>query len=354
MIRVLHFLKKVSIHFVIWFVAFTFWGLMRQLGQDVVDQPDLTIVEWTTIYLILAMISGVIFGTVDTLLPRSIFKRTSFGRVVLLRTGIYSVIFVFLTIIGISTFSFFDQQDLSLRDQYHFIISKEMLLLLFYCFLVVFLVHFIKELDRKFGPGNLKKMLLGSFYKPKVEDRVFMFLDLKSSTSIAEKLGHIKYSQLIQDCFSDLEVVFIYKSEVYQYVGDEVVLTWTRNNGITQSNCLSAFFAYRNRIRTRSDYYLSNYNLVPEFKAGVHVGQIVVAEVGEEKREIAYHGDTINTAARLQSECGVRGEEVLISRELTQLVSTNRSYIFIPKGEVQLKGKLAKTEIYTVKENENY
>jgi len=31
----------------------------------------------------------------------------------------------------------------------------------------------------------------------------------------------------------------------------------------------------------------------------------VVAEVGEIKTEIAYHGDTINTAARIQEQCNV-------------------------------------------------
>ncbi len=350
MSKAYQYFKKVFIHFVIWFLAFAFWGLMRQFGQDLVDGPDLGVGELVLIYLIMGVSAGLVFGTVDVLLPPSFSKRTSFGKAVLFRSVIYSVIFVFLTALGIAAFSYFDDKQLGLHERYNFLYSKEMLLVLFYCFMVVFLVHFVKEVDRKFGRGNLLKMLLGSFHKPKEEDRVFMFMDLKSSTSLAEKLGHLRYSQMIQDCFSDLEAVFRYKAEVYQYVGDEAVLTWPKENGIAQSNCLSAFFNYKKRIKARSNYYRESYDVIPQFKAGLNVGRIVVAEVGEEKREIAYHGDTINTAARIQSECGVQGEEILISKALFELLSHDDKYDFNSKGAVQLKGKIIKTEIYSVKE----
>ena len=344
------FTRQVTINFLTWFLAFSFWGLMRQFGQELVGGPELGIGEWALNFLILALVAGVAFGVVDMLLPAKIFKKTSFGRVVLLRAIIYAIIFFLLTVVGITTFSLFDQEELSFNERYGFIFSNEMLLLLFYCFMVVFSVHFVRELDRKLGPGNLIKLIFGSFHKPKEENRLFMFLDLKSSTSIAEKLGHIKYSQLIQDCFLDLEVVFKYKAEVYQYVGDEVVLTWTIEKGVLNTNGISAFFEYKRRLRSRADYYKKNYQLVPEFKAGLNVGLIVVAEVGQQKREIAYHGDTINTAARIQSECGVLNQEILVSEKYYQSVSSNSEYDFTYQGEVRLKGKEMKTKIYSVKE----
>ncbi|RNC79633.1 MAG: adenylate/guanylate cyclase domain-containing protein [Balneola sp.] len=347
---VYRFLKSASTHSIVWFIAFIIWGLMRQFGQDLLDGPNLRIEELALIYGVLAMSAGIVFGMVEVLIPTNPTKRTSFGKAVFLRTLIYSMFFFLLTILGISMFSFFDESGLELGANYSFMYSKEMLLLLIYCFTVVFVIHFVKELDKKFGPGNLMKMILGSFHKPKEEERVFMFLDLTSSTSIAEKLGHFKYSQLIQDCFSDLNAVFKYKAEVYQYVGDEVVLTWTKENGIKKSNCLSAFYSYKKRITERSNYYMDHYDLIPQFKAGINVGKIMVAEVGEKKREIAYHGDTINIAARIQSECGIRREEILVSKELFDLISYNDKYTFVSKGEVQLKGKAKKTEIFAVKE----
>lgn len=67
-----------------------------------------------------------------------------------------------------------------------------------YCFITASHINIISEMDKKFGSGNLRKMLTGEFFRPKEENRIFMFLDLRSSTSMAEILGHIKYSELIQ------------------------------------------------------------------------------------------------------------------------------------------------------------
>ena len=68
-----------------------------------------------------------------------------------------------------------------------------------------------------------------------------MFLDLKSSTTHAEQLGHIKYSQLIQDCFYELtEVVTRREAQIYQYVGDEIVLTWPYEKGIKNKSSVTS------------------------------------------------------------------------------------------------------------------
>ncbi|MHA1992727.1 MAG: hypothetical protein ACW98A_17360 [Candidatus Hodarchaeales archaeon] len=62
--------------------------------------------------------------------------------------------------------------------------------------------------------------ILGKYHHPKEEKRTFMFMDLKSSTTYAEKLGHIEYNKLIQDCFFDLtDVVAENNANIYQYVG---------------------------------------------------------------------------------------------------------------------------------------
>ena len=53
----------------------------------------------------------------------------------------------------------------------------------------------------------------------------------------------------------------------------------------------------------RREYYEQEYGVYPEFKAGLHGGALMVAEVGSVKKELAYHGDVINTSARIQAEC---------------------------------------------------
>jgi len=176
-----------------------------------------------------------------------------------------------------------------------------------------------------------------------------MFIDLKSSTTYAEKLEHIKYSQLIQDCFNDLNIsASKHKAEIYQYVGDEAVITWTLEKGLKNSNYLKFYFDFQERITCGADYYKSQYNLVPEFKAGVNGGNITAAEVGDIKREITYHGDVINTAARIQQVCNSYDKKLLVSEFLAGKIKTSNNYINEEIGSITLKGKEIPVNIYSV------
>ena len=204
----------------------------------------------------------------------------------------------------------------------------------------------------KFGKRQFFKILMGEYKKPKEEERIFMFLDLKSSTSIAEELGHLKYSQLIQDCFYDLnEVISAFDAEVYQYVGDEAVLSWSYKKGLANNNCIDLFFAFQRLLLSKSEFYQNKYNVLPEFKAGLHGGKLMVAEVGVVKKEIAYHGDVINTSARIQAECNKYEVPILISEELLGEIKNKTNLVSRFLGDVLLKGKKESVSIYTLEPN---
>ncbi len=138
------------------------------------------------------------------------------------------------------------------------------------------------------------------------------------------------------------------KAELYQHVGDEAVLTWPTAMGIAQGNCLQAFYDFKAILLEKAEYYQQTYGVVPEFKAGMHFGNIVVAEVGNLKREIAYHGDTINIAARLQEKCNELGKEMLISAKMKEELKPVSGYSFEFQGELPLKGKRKSVKLYSV------
>jgi adenylate cyclase len=117
--------------------------------------------------------------------------------------------------------------------------------LYFYVLFTDLFLNTLRQLNLMLGQGNLSKLLTGKFYHPREEERIFMFLDLQSSTQLAERLGHIVYSSLIQDCFNDLGVVIEDCAEIYQYVGDEAVLTWSFSTGIQDENFVKAFFHFK-------------------------------------------------------------------------------------------------------------
>ena len=272
----------------------------------------------------------------------------SFGKAILIYIFSYLLTIIFLISFAIRLTTRILDSEFNLQIYSSRIFEDDMLLLTIYWFIIIFISIFTKEIDKKLGPGNLWKFLGGKFYSPKEENRVFMFLDLKSSTPIAEKIGHIQYSKFIQDCFQDLDVVTKYKAEIYQYVGDMVVLTWPIEIGLHKSNCLKTFFAFKAALNNRSGYYMNAYGHIPEFKAGLNMGKIVAAEVGNIKTEIAYHGDVINTAARIQGECSRLDIDILISENIQDSLIHDPSLKFEEIEKTRLKGKQESTNLFSV------
>ncbi|MDQ3683293.1 MAG: hypothetical protein M3352_09505 [Bacteroidota bacterium] len=96
-----------------------------------------------------------------------------------------------------------------------------------------------------------------------------MFLDINSSTSIAEQLGNETYHSLLKDFFSDITLPILEnKGNIYQYVGDEVIVAWNYEDGKEDIHCLKCFFDMKLYIHKKKDKYLHRYGLVPLFKAG--------------------------------------------------------------------------------------
>lgn len=175
------------------------------------------------------------------------------------------------------------------------------------------MINSFNQVNEKFGPCIFYKLLIGKYHRPKEEEKIFMFIDMKSSTAYAERLGHIKFSELIQGCFFYLtDVVRRFKAQVYKYVGDEVILFCELKEGLENANRIKTFFGFQGAICKKGYYYNQKYNFIPEFKAGMNVGFVTVAEVGEIKKEIENDGDVFSTAARIQSVCNDYNRKLLI------------------------------------------
>jgi adenylate cyclase len=222
------------------------------------------------------------------------------------------------------------------------------LVTIFPILLIIISVLDINTLHRK---GELFRYMSGLYHKPREVDRIFLFADMKSSTSIAEKLGNVKFGQLLQDIFSDVsDPVIMTKGEVYGYVGDEIIITWKYKHAMKNNQCIRCFFEMQRSIRKKSDKYLKRYGVVPEIKAGMHCGKVVVMWVGDQKKEIVYLGDVLNTTSRIQAECNPLGESFIISGQLLRQLPAPDGFTARPLGEIQLRGKEEKIALFGLDE----
>jgi len=306
--------------------------------------------------LAVALVLGVLYGAGQGItgyyLDRRFFKKASLGRVLLFKTLASVTLFAFvLTVFRHVVYDIFISPSMTiagvqLNERAWDYLSW--MLLIYYSFMNL-VISFINQVNKKYGPGVLLPLLLGRYSTPREEDRIFMFMDLKSSTAAAEKLGHLKYSAFIRDCFADInEVIYPYSAQVYQYVGDEIVVTWPEEEGLREHICLKFFFAVKDQLHGKASYYVSTYGFLPVFKAGLHLGKVVAVEIGEVKKDIAYHGDTLNTAARIQYVCNEYGRDFLASEHLVAKLGADAGFEYEHLGMILLKGKTEQVGIVGV------
>jgi len=209
----------------------------------------------------------------------------------------------------------------------------------------------VLQVNDKYGPGVFRDFLLGKYFHPKREERIFMFMDLRSSTTIAEKLGEQRYFKFLKDIFQHSTASILdAKGEIYQYVGDEIIISWKMHEGVDNANCLNCFFEIQEALRLKTSYYKETYDgIVPEFKAGLHYGYVMAGEIGVVKRDIVFSGDVLNTAARIQQKCNELGVNILLSNYLLDKLSLQPDS-FAPRkmGDMELRGKKQKVMLYTI------
>src|SRR5262245_55287292 len=288
------------------------------------------------------------------LVPR-IVRSLTVGALLLVRTFFYVSLCAFvihtvtMSLLGISEHEGLLEYYRS--EQYRdFVLGGRFLLALAILTLMSFLINFLRQLNRMLGPGTLVNLLLGRYHRPVAEDRIFMFLDLNDSTAIAAELGPLRFNDFKNDFFHDIaEPVLETRGQIYQYVGDEAVVTWPNERGLREGNCLRCVFLIGEQIRAQKDRYLARYGRVPEFKAGLHGGPVVTAEIGDIKKDIVHSGDTVNTAARVEARCRPLERRVLVSEALLTRCQVPPELVIEDMGEQELRGRAEAVRLYSIR-----
>ena len=344
------FLSNLLWSIAIWIFAAFLFGYIRVWGVETLPALERTIpffpMQFSFLMLVWGISVGVPFGIMDYILDTEWMRKQSYWRIILIKVLVQIGIAVFSLSVLVILNNAIDEIRVSLV---RFVFSPTSVLWIIYTGIVNLLVYFLEVVRSKIGDRMMLNLILGKYHNPRVETRIFMFLDMKDSTTHAENLGHIKFSSLIQDSLNDLTTAIIeHKVEVYQYVGDEAVLTWDLEDGFKNANCLQAYYTFMSTLERKKEYYENKYGFTPFFKAGVHLGEVTVSEVGIIKREIAYHSDVLNTAARIQGRCNEFSAELLISEDLKNRLEEQQYYDFQHIGGLSLKGKQQLVNIYKV------
>ena len=204
------------------------------------------------------------------------------------------------------------------------------------------------EINQNYSHGVFFNIIVGKYLHPRDEKRIIMFIDLKNSTPIAEKLGHTEYFKFIRDVIYCLAAgIAEYDGRVYQYVGDEIVAWWPHTSANARK-CVNALITARKILNHNAEKFKRGYDIIPEYKVGIHAGSVTVGQVGITKKDLVISGDTINTAARIRSACTELNQKYLASKEFAELLNM-KEWQSESLGMVDLKGKKENIELFALK-----
>ena len=300
--------------------------------------------------LFIGFLVGTSIGLCEEFLFLEKFRKKSYLFLLIFRTVVYSIVIAFHELLINSSSNFFTQ-NLTFGQSVHSAIFREKFPRdLSIIFLISVISIALLQIRRLHRPGDLIRYVTGRYHLPEEVNKIFLFIDLKSSTAIAEKIGNTKYSSFLIDYFHDMTgAILMSKAEIYQYIGDEIILTWSFNQGLKHARCINCFFDILTAIEWNKEQYLKKYGVHPEFKAALHAGNVSVTWIGTIKKEIVYHGDVINTTARIQEECNKYSQKFLISEYMLQNIELPEYLRSEFVGEIQLKGKEKKVKIFGLK-----
>lgn len=345
---------------VIWlFLGIIFLGIEYAATKDYNYAPK-GVIEVNLEIFIFAMIAvtfiGLLIGTIEVIFLRRIFAKSSFLKTILGKLAIYSV-FLFLVAITMFPIAVCIELETSITDAIvwqklsDYLQSIGFLSTGFQMFISLATSLFYTEISDNIGQGVLVNFIRGKYHSPKEEDRIFMFLDMKSSTAIAEQLGHRKYFELLKEYYDTLsKAVITHAGEIYQYVGDEMVISWKYKNGIQNNNCVECFFSMKEDLQIQHTEFQEKFGIKPEFKAGLHLGTVTTGEIGSIKKEIIFTGDVLNATARIQSLCNTLEVDILISKDILSVLHLTSKFQITSLGTQELRGKLTAKELFTIQQ----
>jgi adenylate cyclase len=296
------------------------------------------------------ILGGLLGGSLIIFVLRTRLQRKSFGFKIFLQSLIFLALIILLIFLVSAINALLTDRENFFRIFYDEVFNMRVLRLVVIWFTVVSFTLIILDVSDKYGPGVLWRMILGRYHIPRTVERIFMFMDLTDSTQWAERLGDKRYFILLHTLYDlTTEPVLNSEGEIYQYVGDELIVSWSLAEGLKNTNCLRCFFQIRETIAHRSDWFISQFGAVPVFKAAFHMGDVVAGEIGVIKKDIVYAGDVLNSTARILSLVKEFGEEMLVSDPIYQHLSMNSGYVFEFQDSLVLRGKTTATKIYGVR-----
>ena len=224
--------------------------------------------------------------------------------------------------------------------------------IMIYALIVAAALVFVTRVRDLLGREVFKSLLTGRYHRPVEERRIFLFLDLVGSTAYARQHGDLRAQEFLGAVFAAIaEPIERHSGTIEDYVGDMAMITWPEARGLHDARCICCVFAIQQVFAEQEGEWRRRYGQVPTFRAALHGGPVVTAEIGIDRHKISYFGDVVNTTGRLESLARQLGVSVLISADLLRRCPALPRYVQPrPHGSHMLHGREQPLEVFAIEQ----
>lgn len=333
-------------------LLFFFWRKFLGILPDKYYNPETNILKELLVREVSVFIISLLIGYFLISVLRNYLRNSSLWFNLLTKTGLLllaAIVMTFLVYISYEWFIAGNTFKVAFDKFTYNLLHRQLLVEKMPEWILLFLfTQLCIEINEKYSKGVFFNIMVGKYLQPREERRIIMFLDLKDSTPIAEKLGHKEYFRFIRDFIYNISMGFMENDgRIYQYVGDEIVVWWPESKANAR-NAVAALLSTRKELNKSFNRFKQKFDTIPEYKAGIHTGSVMVGQVGIIKKDVVMSGDAINTAARIRSACTDLNQKFLISKDLNDLLDL-KEWQSESQGVIDLKGKNQGLELFALK-----
>lgn len=173
---------------------------------------------------------------------------------------------------------------------------------LLYSVVISIIVNLALAITNLVGGRALINFFTGRYHEPVEEERFVLFVDIAGSTGLAEQFGSLGIHRFLDRTFRVLSLPVVdHRGEVLAYVGDEMIVTWTKRDGAADCRPLRCFMAMRDELARKAGQFTREFGAAPRIRGSLHFGPVIIGEIGDVKRAIVFNGDVMNTTSRLEA-----------------------------------------------------
>lgn len=211
-------------------------------------------------------------------------------------------------------------------------------------------ISFYVTMQDFLGEHFFHDLFLGLYAAPVERAAAVAFVDLSGSTGLAESMSASQFFALLNEYLGLVETCAVYTGgSIYKYLGDGVIVVWNLPGAGRQP--LDFMVCLDQEMAERQTAFRERFGTGIQCTAGLHAGRLLVGEIGRQRKELGYWGDTVNTAQRVQATCKRAATRLLVSEDYLSSLnngSAPEGWVLQRLDRVFLPGKRAPITLYAL------